>query len=415
MATAMDGHPMARRGQAFEAISLAAKSSAFGGVISALTLMVFAPPLADIALAFGPPEVFWVAVFGIVSTSVLIGEDALKGIIAASVGLLLGLVGLDPVTGAERFTFGLVELTGGVPLVVVMIALFAMPAVLVLAETGGTRGIDASKTELHREKRERTSLSSLLPVWLRSSGMGIFIGVLPGLGGAISGLMAYGFQKRGSNDPDSYGKGNPLGLAAAETANNADNSAAMIPTLTLGVPGSGAAAVIMAGLLIHGLEPGPQLFTDNPDIVFGFMWSMLFTAAGLVLFCNRHVLRIFIATLRVPPPALVPMIVALGVIGSYAYASSMFNVWLMVVLAGVGYAAYRLSFPPAPVILALFLGPKIEYNLRISLMLDGGDAAILWTRPICIVLIILTVAIVAWPLLAKRLRAFRRRSVSTNP
>jgi putative tricarboxylic transport membrane protein len=407
VATTFDGYPLAMSGKVNKALKVSVVSSAIGGAASAIALMSIAPPLADLALAFGPPEIFWVSVFGIASTAVLIGKDPVKGLISACIGVMLGLVGLDHVTGVERFTLGLIDLSGGLPLAIVLMALFGVPAAWMMAEKKPNDNLDISSiSKTKDDDRIRDwPWREILPAWCRGGFLGILVGILPGLGGAVSSVVAYGSQKRAAKDPDSYGKGNITGVAVAECANNADNAASMIPALTLGIPGSGVAAIILAGLLIHGMEPGPQLFSDHPDVVFGYMWAMMFTSLMLIVVGGMLSTRVFAQVLRVPSAIMMPIIVALAVIGTYTFENNIFNVYLLFALGFVGYALDRLEFPVAPVILGLFLGQKIEFNLRVSLLISQDDLSILWTRPISIVIIVATLLVIISPLI--RL-AFRR-------
>lgn len=403
VATTFDGYPLAQQGRVAHALKISVLSSAVGGIVSAISLILLAPPLAEWALLFGPSEIFWVSVFGITSTAVLMGKDPIKGLIAGCLGVFLGLVGLDHVTSVDRFTFGLIELSGGLPLPIVLMALFGIPTAWMMAEKKPAETLDTSRLDLKAEgdRIRDWPWRAILPAWLRGSLFGVFIGILPGLGGAVSSVLAYSSQKRASKDPESYGKGNSAGVAVAETANNADNAASMIPALTLGIPGSGVAAIVLAGLLIHGLEPGPQLFVQSADVVFGYMWAMLFTAIMLIFVGGGLSTKVFAQVLRVPPMILMPIIVALAVIGTYTFENSIFNVYLLFGLGFLGYALDRLDFPVAPVILGLFLGPKVEYNLRIALLISQDDWSILWTNMISIILIAATVLVLASPLLKR--------------
>jgi putative tricarboxylic transport membrane protein len=325
--------------------------------------------------------------------------------------LFLGLVGLDHVTGVERYTLGLIELSAGLPLAIVLMALFGVPAAWMMAEKKPDESLDISVFS-RNEKSDRIRYwpwREILPAWCRGGFLGIFVGILPGLGGAVSSVVAYGSQKRSAKDPESYGKGNIAGVAVAECANNADNAASMIPALTLGIPGSGVAAIVLAGLLIHGMEPGPQLFSDHPDVVFGYMWAMMLTSLMLILVGGALSTKVFAQVLRVPPAIMMPIIVSLAVIGTYTFENNIFNVYLLFALGFVGYALDRLDFPVAPVILGLFLGPKVEFNLRISLLISQDDLSILWTRPISIVIIVATVLVIFSPLIRRAVRTVIER------
>lgn len=405
IATTFDGYPMAQQGLAERALKIACVSSAVGGMVSAVSLMTLSPPLAEFALAFGPPEIFWISLFGLSSIAVLLGSDPIKGLMASCVGLLLGMVGLDHVTGYERFTFDTLELSGGLQLIVIMVGVYALPPAFQMAERAIMTGVKSKDLEFEgKSDMANWPWMQIFPAWIRANVIGIIIGILPGVGGVVGAFVAYNETKRSSKDPESFGKGNPVGVAVAECANNADNAAAMIPALTLGVPGSGLAALILAGLLIHGLEPGPRLFKEAPDVVYGYMWAMLFTSASLFVFGGIIATKLFANILRLAQVQLMPVIIALTVVGIYSFENSIFNVYLMLGFGLFGYAMERLKFPIAPLILGLILGPKVEFNLRVALRLSQDDWSILWTRPISIALIILTALVLAYPLISALLR-----------
>ncbi len=404
--TTFDGYPMAQRGQAAYALKIACVSSAIGGTVSAISLMLFAPPLAQVTLMFGPAEYFWVAVFGLSSIAVLLGADPIKGLMSACFGLLLGMVGLDMVTGHERFAFGNRYLLDGLNLIVVLTGLYAIPPAIMMAEDALTKGLSAKDLAIGPGESVLANWRGFVPAWLRGGFFGILVGILPGTGGSMAAFLAYNETKRSARDQNSFGKGNPVGVAAAECGNNADNAAAMIPALTLGVPGSGVSAVILAGLLVHGLQPGPQLFRDNPDIVYGFMIQMLLTSVLLIGFGGPFAVRTFAQVLRLPRVLLAPMIFGLAVVGVYTLNNSLFEVWLMLGFGLVGYAMDRLKFPLAPVILGLILGGMAEQQLRLTLLINLGDWTALFRSPISLILFGLTLLILLWPIL----RAWRDRA-----
>ena len=406
--TTFDGAPMAKQGRAGYALKIACWSSAIGGAVSAVSLMLFAPPLVTITLLFGPAEYFWVAVFGLASIAVLLGKDPIKGLAAACFGLLFSMVGLDTVTGAERFTFGSRYLIDGLNLIVVLTGLYAMPPALRMAEEAMTQGLRSAQLAQRSEDSLVRTWRRFVPTWARSSLIGVFVGILPGTGGSMAAFIAYNETRRADKDPDSFGKGNPKGVATAECANNADNSAAMIPALTLGVPGSGVAAVILAGLLVHGLQPGPQLFRENPDVVYGFMIQMMLTSLFLILFGGEFAYRVFAQILRLPPVLLSPMIIVLSVLGVYTLSNSVFEVWVMLAFGLVGYTMTRMGYPLAPVILGLILGDLAEQQLRLTLMLSQNDWGALFSSTISLTICGLTLLVLAWPL--ARFARDRRRS-----
>lgn len=404
--TTFDGFPMAQQGRAGYALKIACWSSAIGGAISAISLMLFAPPLAKVTLLFGPAEYFWVALFGMSSIAILLGNDPVKGIMAACIGLLLGTVGADVVTGHQRFTMDQKQLIDGINLLVILTGLYAIPPAIRMTEAAVLEGFKSADLKSDPNDSILKNFRRFIPTWLRGSLIGIGVGILPATGGSMAAFITYNETKRAAKDPDSFGKGNPLGVAAAECGNNADNAAAMIPALTLGVPGSGVSAVILAGLLVHGLQPGPQLFRDSPDIVFGFMWQMLITSFMLIAVGGEVATRVFAQVMRLPQPLLAPMILCLTFVGIYALSNDMFNVWLMFGMGVFGYILSRLHFPMAPIVLGLILGDLAEQNLRLTLLISQGDWSALLQNYLSMFLAALTLLVVSLPIIG----AIRRRS-----
>jgi putative tricarboxylic transport membrane protein len=413
IATVFDGYPMARKGQAGAALQIAVASSAVGGMASGLALMLLTPPLSLITLAFGPPEVFWVAVLGLTSVAMLVGDDPLKGLISMAIGLLLATVGIDQVTGHERFTFGSVHLYAGFHLVVVLIGLYALPPAILMAEEAARRGLQAVLPNVEKPPQNIFSTFRYWAVWVRSSLIGIIVGIIPGAGGNVAAFLAYSETKRNAKDPETFGKGNPAGIAAAESANNADNAASLIPALTFGIPGSVVAALILGGLLIHGLQPGPQLFRDAPDVVYGFMLQMFLTAAMLPIFGGLIATRLFAQALRLPRSLLMPIIIAFTVIGCYLIQNSIFDVYLMLGFGVLGYFMEKLKIPLAPATLGVILGTMAEWNFRLSLILSRDNYAIFFTRPISQVLIVLCLAILLYPMIRAALGRWRAARAGT--
>ncbi|UOM35799.1 tripartite tricarboxylate transporter permease [Acuticoccus sp. I52.16.1] len=401
IATVFDGHEMAKKGEARLALDISLASSSLGSAVSALALLFLAPPLAAIALKFSPADYFWLALFGLTTISVLLAGNPAKGFLSASFGLVLGMVGIDSLTGAERFTFGTLDLLSGIDIIVLLTGLYAIPPAIDLmlggeALTKGSLSLGNKRTPF----RWRT----LIPVWIRSSLIGLFVGIIPALGGNIAALLAWNEQRRVTKDKANYGKGMPEGLAAPECANNADTGATLIPALTLGVPGNAVAAVILGALLVHGLRPGPELFRADADTVYGFMLTMLVTA-GLMFVIGKIGARAFINVLRMPSRILGPMIIALTTVGVYAVHNSMFEVWLMLAFGAVGYGMEKLDIPTAPAVLAVILGPMAEESFRRALLIGRGDPLYFVAGPISwvlIALIVLTVLTPAW-------RAWRSR------
>ncbi|WP_425101896.1 tripartite tricarboxylate transporter permease [Tropicibacter sp. S64] len=405
IATTFDGFPMADRGEAAKALKIACWSSAIGGIASALALMTMGPLLARVTLIFGPAEYFWIAVFGMASVGVMVGSDPLKGLMAAVLGLLIGTIGIDMLSGQARYTFGLPWLLGGLDLVVVLVGLYALPPVLQLAEKADLKGLSAAALKLANAPFQKGEIRGLVPTWLRASGIGIVVGILPGAGGNIAAFLSYNAAKKASDDPDSFGKGNPQGVAAAECGNNADNAASMIPALALGIPGNVVAALVLSALTIHGLQPGPQLFHQNPVLVGGFMWEMLLTSVLIFALGGALATRVFAQFQRLPGVLLVPAILVLMTVGVYVINGRALDLWVMLGAGVAGYFLEKLAVPLAPIILGMILGPMAEQSIRRALLISRGDWTELLTRPLSAVLCVATVLVVVWPLL----RRLRRR------
>ncbi len=408
VATSFDGYPMAQQGKGGYALQVSVVSSAIGGIASAIVLMLLAPPLAKVTLLFGPSEVFWVAVFGLSAIVFLLGGDILKGLMSACFGVFVSLVGLDSISGYDRYTFGHLELLDGINIVVLLVGLYAMPPAIALLEE--IVDLDTSMSG----KLNTVSLWKAIPsmlkywkTWLRSSIIGIFVGILPGAGGSMAAFLSYNEARRASSNPDDWGKGEPEGVAASETSNNADTASALIPALTLGIPGTAVAAVMLGGLLIHGLQPGPMLFRDNPDIVFGFMWQFLFAAILLIVLGGALATNSFAQVLRLPRPLLGAFIIALVLVGVYSINGRMFDVYLMLGFGLVGYFMDKLKFPLPPVVLGLILGGFAEQNLRLALRIGGGDWTALASSTTSKVIIALILLVVLTPLFKRIFRPKR--------
>ncbi len=409
--TTLDGYPLARKGKAGAAVWLAAVSSAVGGVLSALSLIILAPMLMLVTLAFGPPEIFWVTVFGLASVSILLGDRPGKGVIAACLGLLIGLVGQDRINGQERFVFDQIELLSGPLLVAVLTGVYALPPAWNMIEKA--LGANFAQTKIEKPEKGLWTVKRLLPVWLKSSVIGIVLGILPGSSGGSSSAIAYNEARRSSKFPEEFGHGSVEGLAAAETGNNADNAAAMIPALTLGVPGSGVAALMLGALLIHGLHPGPELFQDTPDIAYGYMLQMFITSALILPFGGYFATKLFAKSLMIPPVMLGVLIIAITVLGIYTVNNSMFDVYLLVGFGVLGYFMEKLRYPAAPLVLGLVLGSVAEYNLRLSMIISNNDWTVLFTRPISLIIVALITLVVVFPV-AGRLMGARKAAAGAT-
>ncbi|MFG6120067.1 tripartite tricarboxylate transporter permease [Thalassobacillus sp. B23F22_16] len=401
-ASSLDGYQMTLKGQGAKAIGMATISSMIGGTISALALLFLAPPLSKISLAFSAPEYFLIAVFGLTIIGSLAAKSMVKGLAAGVIGLLIGAIGVDILTGYPRFTFGSMSLESGIALVPAMIGLFSLSQVMIQAENRGKKqkkiSSEAMTGKVLPNKKE------LKTVWvtiLRSSGIGTFVGMLPGAGGDIGSWVGYNEAKRFSKNKEKFGTGYIEGVAAPESANNAVTGGALIPLLTLGIPGSSTTAVLLGGLMIQGLVPGHELFTTHANItysvIFGFIIaSLLLGVIGLLG------ARFFVKISGVSEKLLAPIIIGLCVVGSYAINNNIFDVWVMVVFGVIGYFMRKTGFHPAPVILGMILGPIAENGLRQSMLMAKTDLLTYYfTRPISVVLIALTVISLFSPLVMK--------------
>jgi len=408
VATTFDGYPMAQKGEGGFALQVAVISSAIGGIASAFALMLLAPPLSKVTLLFGPSEVFWVAVFGLASIIFLLGGNPVKGLISAFFGVFVSVIGSDPIYGNDRFTFGQLEILDGIHIVILLVGLYALPPVIDLLETPLRTGVDNSKLGTESIWKALPRMKGYWKTWLRGSAIGIWIGILPGAGGSMAAFMSYNEARRSSTNPDAWGEGEPEGVAAAEVANNADTASALIPALTLGIPGTAVAAVMLGGLLVHGLQPGPMLFRENPDIVFGFMWQFLFGAILLVLLGGSLATNSFAHLLNLPRPLLGSVIIVLMLIGVYSIHGRMFDVYLMLGFGAIGWVMDRLKFPLPPVVLGLILGGFAEENLRLALRIGRGDPMILFQNTTSLILVALTIAVIIGPTLKKRFSNSRK-------
>ena len=395
-ATTFDGYPLAQKGQAGKALGMACISSGLGGLFSVVVLILLAPVLAEIAIKFGPPEYFALSVFGLSMISSLGSQSVVKNLLGGTIGVFISCVGMDSISGFSRYDFGLTHLMDGISFIPVMIGLFAATEIFRQAE-GGIR-----KVVIDRK------ISGLLPTWkeiksvkttlVRSSLIGTFIGILPAEGGTVASFIGYNEAKRFSKTPEKFGTGCLEGIAGPECANNAATGGAMIPTMALGIPGSGTTAVILGALLIHGMRPGPLLFIQNADVVYAVFIGMFF-ANLMFLGLGLGGAKIFSQILRVPNYVLSPIILVLCVVGTYALHNNMADVWIMLICGLIGYKMKSYGFAAAPIVLGLVLGGLIEVSLRRSLIVFDNNPFVFFTRPWSLAFIILTVLGLCMPLI----------------
>mgnify|MGYP000503893904 CR=1 FL=1 len=395
VATVIDGYALNKKGYPGKALSTSLFASTAGGIIGTIFLIAFSIPLANFALKFGPPEYFALGVFGLAIISSLSGKSLSKGLLMAMIGLIITTIGVDPISGVPRFTFGRVELLEGVPFLPALIGLFAISEVFnMLEQSIKSRKITQKVNATLLSLRE---LKSIVPTILRGSLIGIIVGAVPGAGGGIACWISYDTEKRMSKNPEEFGKGALRGIAAPESSNNASVGGALVPLLALGVPGSPTTAVLIGALMLHGLQPGPQLFVKNPDVVYSLFVSLFFGCLAMLVM-GLLFTRVWIKVLSLPNSVLAPIIFALSVIGAFSVRSMVFDVFLAFGFGIFGYIVKKYGFPLAPTILAMVLGFMIESNFRRSLILSKGSLTIFFTRPLCLVLIILALVSFCYPI-----------------
>jgi putative tricarboxylic transport membrane protein len=401
MATAFDGHPMTLQGRGQEAIVASCFSSAIGTLFGATCYLLLAWPLIAIALMFGPPEFFWLGIFALTIIGSLAGDSILKGLAGAGIGLLISCIGISHGNELSRFTYGIPELRGGVSLVAGLIGVFAIPQVLSMVAELRKKDFIAEYKPKGGETL-KTIKKVLAHPWhvLRSSVIGSFIGILPGAGSPIAALVSYNEAVRWAKDKSQFGKGDLRGVTASEIANNAAAPAAMIPLVTLGVPGSSPAAVIAGALMLRGLNPGPELFQNDGALVYSFGWSLMF--AGIVTFILGSLFApLLVKIIRIPLRLLAPLIMLLAVIGAYAIRNNIFDVYIMLAIGVFVFLVKRLGFHPGPIGLGLILGPIIEPSLVQALYIADASSVfrVFFTGTINITLItlsIVSVGFVVW-------------------
>jgi putative tricarboxylic transport membrane protein len=409
VATTFDGYPMARRGEGGQALTAAFTSSFVGALFSVVLITLFAPILAEIALKFGPPEFFAIQLLTFSSFIGLGGGNPLKSLVAILLGFILASVGLDIVTGALRLTFGFTELMKGFDFIIAVIGLFGIGEILLTMEEGLAFRGAAVRINPKVVWQTWKTLPRYSRTFIRSAFIGFWMGFKPG-GATPASFMSYAFAKRFSKHPERFGKGEIEGVVAPETAAHAAGGAALLPMITLGIPGSPTAAVMLGGLIIWGLQPGPMLFKERPDFVWGLIASM-YTGNIIGVIMVLAFVPLFAAILRVPFAILTPLIVSVCAIGAYSVHSSMIDIWYMLVFGVIGYVFKKLDYPLAPLVLALVLGDLAENALRQSLIMSQGSLLIFFASPISGVITGAALFFFALPLVTAYRRRLRRPSV----
>lgn len=422
VATTFDGRPLAKMGLADKALTAAAVASFVGGTVSVVLFTLAAPPLAHVALVFGPPETFALMMLAFATFVGLGGDDIPKTLFSISIGLVLAAVGFDELSGEPRLVFGdITEFMDGIRFLVLAIGIYGIGEMLwTIEENRRMGGVSQMSEATVTIKRTIANLRELLKTWkitVLSSLLGYFVGILPAAGATPGALMAYGTAKQMSKEPEKFGKGSLEGVVAPESANNAASTGSMLPMLTLGIPGSPTTAILLGGMVLWGLEPGPRLFIEQQEFVWGLIAS-LYAANLFALILNIAFIPAFIWVLKLPFTLLAPLIFVLCLVGGYAPDQSLFHVWLMLIFGFVGYLLRKLDYPLAPAVLAIVLGPLAERSLRQSLLASEGSFYVFVDpigRPFAAGIMYVALALILLPLLTimvRRLRASRRDGIA---
>ena len=394
IATTFDGYPMAKKGEAMRALGVGIVFSFLGSIFSFIILSFFAPLLADVALQFTPIENFGICFFALTMVAVLSSGNMVKGLLAGMLGLLFAMVGMAPIDGTPRFTFGSNEMMGGFNTLTTLIGIFAVADILVSAETIG-KGVETIPVQ--KVKGFGFTMKEFvkwLPGALRGALIGTGIGILPGIGGSTSGMLAYVTAKNMSKHPETFGQGEPEGIVATETANNATIGGAMIPLLVLGIPGDGVTAMMLGGFLIHGLSAGPLLFIKNADVVYGIFAACIICAL-IMLIVEWNCIKLFVKVLKVPKHILMPLILVLCAVGAYATNSRIFDVQSIIVFGVIGYLFHKVKMPTTPFVLCFLIGGMTETYLRRGLMSYKSFGAF-FTHPIFDVFFAIAIGVICW-------------------
>jgi putative tricarboxylic transport membrane protein len=411
--TTLDGYPLARQGRAGAALSIAAISSFIAGTLGVTALTFVAVPVAQLALSFGPTEYFALMIFALSTVSALTGNSLAKGLLSTSLGLAISTVGLDLQSGRARFTMGIVDLQQGVNFLVVVVGIFALAEVARMAEEtlGGTMHSVRVSGKIWFTRRD---WNEALPAIFRGWGVGFFCGAAPGLGGTISAMLSYVLEKSLSKTPEKFGKGAIEGVAGPEAAVNADTCGAFVHLLALGIPASGSTAVIMGAFIMYGIQPGPLLFANQPDLVWGLIASM-YVGNIMLLVLNLPLVGLFARVLYAPPGVLLVMILGIASVGVYSFETNPFMLYMALLFGIVGHFFRKLDIPKAPLIFGTILGGKIEQSLRQSMTISGGDATVFLKSPLSACLLALALGVVALSFWAKRKSAATLQQARAQP
>ncbi|MGY6399790.1 tripartite tricarboxylate transporter permease [Vibrio parahaemolyticus] len=417
--TAFDGYPMAQKGQAGKALALAAYSSFTGGTLSAIMLLVAAPALANVSLSFQSSDYFALMLLGLSAVAAFAGKgQVIKAWMMTILGLMLSTVGIDKGVGVERFTFGLTDLMDGFSFLLLAMATFALGETLmgILKPSNDTRDEEQDKlSNIGSMKVTKEEIKEVAPVSIRSSILGFFTGVLPGAGATIAAFLSYGLERNlaPKEKKEEFGKGSIRGLVAPESANNAASSGSFVPLLTLGIPGSGTTAIMLGALIAYGIQPGPRLFVEHPDVFWSVIISMYFGNIVLVIL-NLPLIPYISKLLAVPRTVLLPMILFFSITGVYLVSFNTMDVFVMLLVAMAAIALRLANFPLAPLLLGFILGGLMEENLRRALMISDGELSFLWERPITLTFTVLAVLVLGSPLFVKLFQKLKAQPVKVD-
>nr|WP_225988907.1 tripartite tricarboxylate transporter permease [Peribacillus frigoritolerans] len=397
--TTLDGYQMAKKGRAGSALSISAIGSFVGGIVTLIAMIALAQPLSTIAIKFGPAEYFSLMLLGLAAVSGLAGKSVTKALIMTVCGLLIGTIGIDNVSGIARFTFDIPWLYQGVEFLTIAVGLFALGEVFkTILEKDEDDGEIAKINNLLPSKEEFKESAGPIA---RGSILGFFVGILPGAGATLASFFSYLMEKRISKKPGRFGTGTIAGVAGPETANNAASGGAMIPLLTLGIPGSGTTAILMGALMMYNVQPGPLLFEDHPQVAWGLIASM-FIGNLMLLILNLPLVKVFAKIIETPKKYLIPIIIAISIFGVYAVQVSTYDLLLLLGCGVLGYFLSKNDYPIAPLVLGLVLGPMIENNMRRALTISDGDYSMFFTRPLSLTFLIVTALWLLIPVLLKK-------------
>lgn len=407
VATVFDGYPMAKKGNANKALQMSLAASTIGGLVSALLLLFLAPAFSKVARAFGPPEYFALAVFGISIISGISGGSLMKGLVMGCLGFCVAMIGVDDASGASRFSFGNVYMLKGLGMLPVLLGTFAIPGIFNRYRTRDYQEISADM-RIRIDKSDRLTVKdvkSCLPVLIKGTAIGSFVGAVPGAGAGIAAFISYNEARRASKHPEEFGKGALEGIAAAECANNAVSGCSLIPLFTLGIPGSVVAALIVGAFTMHGLVPGPTLFRDQAPLMYAIMVGLV--VCNIVMFLEgKLLLRLFYNLTKVSPKIITAGLGIFCVAGSYSFSNNMFNVYVLLSVGIIIYLLTKFGFPTAPFVLGIILGPLAEVNLKNSLVMSDGSLMIFAKRPICFGILLFTIVFTAYSM--KKARSVKK-------